>query len=297
MRAKILGIMFCALLLGLVTSTVLAAPPAPDGGATAASATPASPPPEAAAPVPTASLHPTAAAALRDLLAKEPRVLAVGEYHQTKANARIASALKRFTRDLLPALRDAGATDLVVETWITTGSCGEVEQKAVARVEKTTERPARTENEVLTLLRQAKQSGMQPRILQVACKDYQEIMVGSEVDFERLLRLTRDQLEAQIRVALARPGSRMVVSYGGALHNDLRPSPELAPYAYGPAVSGAVGGRYLEVDLYVPELIEKNPAIRAEPWYEVYRRAYRRGQVTLVRRSDVSFALVFPRSR
>jgi hypothetical protein len=256
-----------------------------------------SPPAMAVPPAPTATLYPTAAAALRAVLKSEPRVVAVGELHQTKATSRIPSALKRFTRQMLAPLRAAGATDLVVETWITTGSCGEVEKKAVAQVEKTTRRPASTEGEVVRLLRQAKEAGMEPRILQVACKDYQAMVGGAEVDFDRLLRFTRDQLELQIRAALARPGSRLVVSYGGALHNDLEPSPELAPYAFGPAVSSAVGGRYLELDLYVPELVEKNPSVRAQPWFDVYRRVYRRGQVTLVRRSASSFALVFPRSR
>jgi hypothetical protein len=250
-----------------------------------------------AAPGATATSYSNVAEALRAVLTSEPRVVAVGELHQTKATARVPSALARFTREMLAPLREAGATDLVVETWITTGTCGEAEEKAVAQVDKTTERPARTENEVLTLLKQAKQAGFLPRILQVACQDYQAMMGGSELDFDRLLRLTRDQLEAQIRVALARPGGRMVVSYGGALHNDLRPTSELVPYVFGPAVSRAVGGRYVELDLYVPEYVDKNAALRKEAWWDAYRRAYRRGQVTLVRRGGSSFALVFPRLR
>jgi hypothetical protein len=267
-----------------------------DGGsAVEPVATPAAPAAVAAAP--SARSQPTPAAALRKVLATEPRVLAVGEFHQTRATARVPSALKRFTNDMLPALREAGATDLVVETWLATGSCGEVEKQTVARVEKTTRRPAHTENEVVTLLRRAKAAGMVSRILQVGCEDYRAMTSGSQVDFDRLLRLTRDQLEAQIRAALARPGSRLVVSYGGALHNDLAPSPELLPYAFGPAVSSAVGGRYVELDLYVPEFVEKDPSIRAQGWFQAYQRAYRRGRVTLVRRGESSFALVFPRRR
>jgi len=250
-----------------------------------------------AAPVPAATSYASLAEALRAVLAGQPRVLAVGELHQTKATARVPSALARFTREMLAPLREAGATDLVVETWITTGACGEVEEKAVAQVEKTTERPARTENEVLTLLKQAKQAGILPRILQVACQDYRAMMGGSQIDFDRVLRLTRDQLEAQIRAALARPGSRMVVSYGGALHNDLQPTQELGPYSFGPAVSSLVGGRYVELDLYVPEYVDQNAALRKEPWWGAYRGAYRRGQVTLVRRGDSSYALIFPRAR
>ena len=245
----------------------------------------------------TATSYPNAAAALRALLGAKPRVIAFGEFHQTKATVRIPSALKRFTRNLLGPLREAGATDLVAETWITTGACGEVEKKAVAQVDKATRRPARTENEVVTLLRRAKAAGIMPRILEVGCKDYQTLMGGAEVDFDRLLRLTREQLEKQILAALARPGSRMVLSYGGALHNDLEPSPELAPYSFGPAVSAVVGGRYLEIDLYVPEFIAKNALVTAQPWYPVYRRAYRRGRVTLVRRGESSYVIVFPRMR
>jgi hypothetical protein len=234
---------------------------------------------------------------VRALLASNPRVVAFGEYHQTEKTARIPSALRHFTSEILPALRTAGASDLVVETWITTGSCGEVERKAVARVDKATQRPASTENEVVTLLRRAKQSGIEPRILQVACKDYQAIFGSGRVDYDRLLRLTRDQLETQIRAALQRPGSRLVVSYGGAIHNDLRPPPDLSPYAFGDAIARAVDGKYLEIDLYVPEYIEKDPLIRREPWYQRYRRAYRPKLVVVVQRGPGSYALIFPRRR
>ena len=246
---------------------------------------------------PPAATYPSAAAAVQALLAAKPRVVAFGEYHQQKKTAGIPSALRHFTREILPALRAAGATDLVAETWITTGSCGEVERKAVARVDKTTQRPASTENEVVTLLRQAKALGIEPRILQVACKDYQAIFGSGRLDFDRLLRLTRDQLETQIRAALQRSGSRLVASYGGALHNDLHPPADFAPYAFGEAVARAVDGKYLEIDLYVPEYIEKDASIQREPWYEQYRRAYRPKLIIVIQRGPESYALVFPRRR
>jgi hypothetical protein len=244
-----------------------------------------------------ASTYPSAAAAVQALLADNPRVVAFGEYHQQKKTARIPSALLHFTREIMPALRTAGATDLVVETWITTGSCGEVERKAVAHLDKATQRPASTENEVVALLRRAKQAGIEPRILQVACKDYQAVFASGRVDYDRLLRLTRDQLEIQIQAARQRPGSVMVVSYGGAIHNDLHPSAELVPYAFGDAIARAVDGRYLEIDLYVPEYIEKDTSIRREPWYQRYRCAYRPKLVVVVPRGPGSYALIFPRRR
>jgi hypothetical protein len=117
---------------------------------------------------------------------------------------------------------------------------------------------------------------------------------GNEVDFDRLLRLTRDQLEAKIRDAVDRAGSGLVLSYGGALHNDVSPEPDLAPYAFGPALEKLVPGRYLELDLYVPEYLQKSASLKATPWYRAYRKARRRGRFTLVRRGESSFALVFP---
>jgi hypothetical protein len=273
-----------------------AAAPIPDGGE-APSTAGAETRPADIPPAPIATVYPTAVAALRAVLASKPRVLAVGELHQTTTAARVPSALGHFTRELLPALREAGATHLIVETWVTTGDCGETEKQAVAQVQKTTKRPERTESEVVTLLRRAKQAGIQPGILEVACKDYQAMTTGKGVDFDRLLRLTRDQLAIQLRAALARPDSRLVLSYGGALHNDLHPTADTAPYAFGPAIAAAVDGRYAELDLYVPELLDKNATLRAQPWYRVYRRANRPGKVTLVRLGERSFSLVFPRSQ
>jgi hypothetical protein len=242
------------------------------------------------------SVFPTAAEAVQSLLGDGPRVISFGEYHQTKATAKIRSALKRFSFEILPSLQEAGATDLVVETWITTGECGEVEKKAVTHVEHTTERPKTTENEVVTLLRRAKASDIQPRILEVACKDYQAIFQAEQMDYEKLLRLTRDQLETQIRKALSRKEARLVLSYGGALHNDLYPSDELAAYAFGQAISQAVEGKYLEIDLVVPEYVEKDKLVNGQPWYEQYRKAHQPGQVTLIQKGKGAYVLFFART-
>jgi hypothetical protein len=241
--------------------------------------------------------YPSAAVAIQALLAGKPRAVGFGEYHQQKKTAKIPSALKRFTKEIVPVLATAGATDLVAETWLATGSCGEVERKAVAQVDKTTKRPATTENEVVTLLKQAKGAGLQPRILQVACKDYQAMFAGGQVDYDRLLRLTRDQLEIQINTALKRPGSRIVVSYGGAMHNDRHPSTDLEPYSFGPAIAKAVDEHYLEIDLYVPEYIEKDASIQRETWYKQYRAAYRPKRVFVIERGPGSYALIFARQR
>ena len=72
--------------------------------------------------------------------------------------------------------------------------------------------------------------------------------------------------------------------YGGALHNDLAPNPELASYSFGPAIDAFTHGDYREIDLYVPELVATLPALRAERWYPVLAPDAHAPGTTLIRR-------------
>jgi hypothetical protein len=228
-------------------------------------------------------------------------VVAFGELHQTNATVKIPSALHRFTEEIFPGI--AGRfSHLVVETWMTTGRCGEAERAVTADVQRTTERPAQTETEIETLLRVAHDHGVAPRILSIGCADYQAMRggEGGAVDYDRTLRVTAGALETAIVRALrasgAPPGAapRLVGVYGGALHNDLHPDPELAAYSFVPGILGATLGRYVEVDLVVPEYAASSAAVRAQTWWRSYLRARRPGATVLVRRDARSFVLVFP---
>jgi hypothetical protein len=71
-------------------------------------------------------------------------------------------------------------------------------------------------------------------------------------------------------------------------------------------------GRYLEIDIIVPEYAETSGLAKAEPWYAIYRRALGGDAgaevldpgavaldpraVVLIDRSPRSFVLVFPRT-
>jgi hypothetical protein len=239
-------------------------------------------------------------AALEELLARRPRVVAFGEIHQTTASLRVPSSLKHFTDELLAVVAPR-ASDLVVETWMTEGKCGKTEAAVIKHVQKATERPAQTEDEVVTLLQRSKAAGVKAHILSVSCREYEAIYQGQgggRVDYDALLRMTSDKLEAGIREVLGKPGGRdeqrAIVVYGGALHNDLTPPAGLSAYAFGESVSKTVGGKYLEVDLYVPEYAEKQKNLRAEAWYAAYRRAARPGKAVLIERSLASYVIVFP---
>jgi hypothetical protein len=248
---------------------------------------------------PVAEIAPSPAAAVSAFVGDATGVVAFGELHQTARTAKVQSTLARFTDDILPVVAPRAA-HLIVETWVSRGQCGEPEKRVTEDVARTTERPAETENEIVRLLRRAKELGVAPHVLDVDCHEYQSLQTSSGVDYDRLLKLTRAHLQRAIEQGLALPrppGRPLVLVYGGALHNDLRPGAALADYSFGPAVDALTGGAYREIDLYVPELIQALPALRAEAWFSVWQAAARPDATVLIHRGPRSAIVVFPAQR
>jgi hypothetical protein len=238
------------------------------------------------------------AAALGHLLKTRPRVVAFGEYHEIEGAPKVPSALHRFTGQLLPVLAPQ-ASDLIVETFVPEGRCGKTEEAVVRDVERTTQRPATTESELVTLLKSAKAAGMGPHILSVSCADYEAVEgEDDEVDYEKLLRLIKTHLQRKITevFGLRARDHRIIAVYGGALHNDLYPRPLLQSFTFGAEIRRLTGGRYLEVDLYVPEYIERDEALVREWWYPLSQRKARPGDTLLVRRGAGSYIILLPRT-
>ncbi len=256
--------------------------------------------PPAWAPWPLAAERfPSPGAAVSALVEGATGVVAFGELHQTAKTASIRSTLARFTDEVLPAIAPRAA-HLIVETWVSRGTCGEAEKRVTAEVARTTERPPETENEIVRLLRRAKALGVAPHVLDVDCHEYQALQAGGRVDYDRLLRLTGAHLQRAIEQALALPrpaGRPLILVYGGALHNDLRPAASLAAYSFGPAIDAWTAGNYREIDLYVPELVDALAALRLEPWYRVWKAVTPPGGTLVIRRGPRSAVVLFPRQR
>ncbi|HZS36502.1 MAG TPA: hypothetical protein VFF06_06740 [Polyangia bacterium] len=238
------------------------------------------------------------AEALASLLAARPRVIAFGEYHEIKGAAPAKSAIAHFQEEMLEPLK-AGGSDLIVETWVTEGNCGKQEKEVVAQVEETTQRPETTESEVVTLMKRAKAINIQPHILKLTCGGYQALLDDKgEVDYVKLLQTVTDLLRDKIMetlVARAAAPDKTILVYGGAIHNDVYPRRELAAFTFAPKIQKAVKGKYLEVDLYVPEYIDADKELRAEAWYAPLQKLAKPGKATLIRRGPSSYIIVFAR--
>lgn len=241
--------------------------------------------------------------AFLDAIAGRPLVLAIGEAHAPKG-ATVPSAARRFTEDLLPLLAGR-ASDLLLEAMLAPGGCVEESRQAQSEQRPVTSRQAPTDqSEYVSMGERARSLGLYPDMLRPDCADI-DAMRGLDggdalgATLETVARLAA----AQAKVLVSRDArsdadrERMVVIYGGALHNDLAPRPEAARWTYAPDLSAYVQGRFVSLDLIVPEFIRDDPTWRSLPWWPVYRVERLGDKPTLFRTGERSFVLIFARTR
>ena len=239
--------------------------------------------------------------AFQFVLAKNPQILAVGEAHAQKGTEAIASSTKRFTDAFLPLLAPK-ASDVVVELWAPDPTCMK-EVKAVASAQKpvTSAQAETNQNEYQTLGVKAKAAGMTPWLLRPTCDDFSMLADAGDDAVGEMLGLVKRLTQAKLVQLLQKNGgAKTVVAYGGALHNDLAPSPEMKAYSFGPELDALTKGRYIELDLIVPEFIKKSPTWEKLAWFSAFEadRAANRHQdkTTLYVLGERSFTLIFPAS-
>jgi hypothetical protein len=240
--------------------------------------------------------------AFRYVLQSKPAVLAVGEAHAQKGTEGIDSSAKRFTNTFLPFL-NGKASDLVVELMAPNPSCKKKTAAVRKKHEVVTEQHAATnQNEYVQMGERAKKLGIVPDLLRPSCDDLSAISKAGDgavaTTLETIARLTTHQVDKLLAPDGRKPAEagKMIVTYGGILHNDLKPSEVRAAWSFGPALSKKVEGRYVALDLFVPEYIEDTEVWRGLEWFAHYDRDKLGGKTTLFRLSDQSFALIFPRT-
>ena len=239
----------------------------------------------------------SAADAFDFVLAETPRVLAVGEAHAQSDGPKAASATRRFMDGLLPHLAPR-ASDLVIELWLANGKCGQVEQKVKQQQGAVTAPQAATnQNDFVELGHRAKALGIMPHALVPSCEQYQKIAGAGAADIEEMLAMIKGVTQHDVEQLLgARPPERLLVAYGGAMHNDLMPRAGREDFSFGPALSAATGGHYVELDLVIPEQIKDSEAWRGLPWYAHYSREKAGPGAYLYSWAPHAYALLFPKS-
>ncbi len=213
-------------------------------------------------------------AALTALLeAYAPRVVSFGEAH-APAHYSGKTTVARFKDQLFTVLAPQ-ASSLTVEILAPPREgCAEQKQAAKKKSDEITSGQKQSnQNEYIALGQAARNAQVAPDILRASCDDLRFIASpkgGVLAYMETIARLFADELIRQNeRASQDRP---LTLSYGGALHNDVHPREQRASWSFVPPVFEATQGRYLEVDLIVPELITDSPTWRTFPWYSAYQR-------------------------
>jgi hypothetical protein len=273
---------------------------APAGQAPVAGSAP--PPPPAAPPYRDCGdgckAFPTAEAAFDFVLAEQPRVLAIGEAHAQSGGPGGPSSTKRFMDQLLPRLAPR-ASDLVIELWLANGSCGKVEQKVQKQQQAVTAPQAATnQNEFVELGHRAKAAGIMPHALVPSCEQYQKISSAGPNDVAEMLAMIKTVTQHDVENLLARRGpERLIVAYGGAMHNDLVPREGRQDFSFGPELETATNDRYVELDLVIPEQIKDTEAWRSLPWYGHYSAEKAGNEAVLYSWAPHAYALFFPNAK
>lgn len=310
MLERALGAMVASLVAACGAATTPATTPAP-------SAMPAAPTPPASAstqatPAQPGSTSPpgracgalgclafaTPQAAFEHALSGTPRVIALGEAHAQRDAPKVKSTTRRFAEELLPGLAGR-ASDLVIELLTTNGSCGGAVEKDVAERQKPVTEPqsSANQNQYVTLGSVAKKLGIAPHALVPECSELEAVTKAGEGDIERLLVLIADVTVRETEKLVTSSDSKQaIVLYGGALHNDVEPRPGREAWSYGPRLTKRVDGRYVEIDLVVPEFVKPTPVWQALPWYAAFEAVPPGPETILYQPSPSSFVLIFPRS-
>lgn len=244
--------------------------------------------------------------AFASILAQKPLVIGIGESHAPKDAAEIISSTKRFTEKFLPMLVDPkramAASDIVLEIWVAEGQCGKKKEAAVAEKQKpVTQGQAKTnQNEYVALGDAAQAKGIKPHILRAPCADYDKILAAKEdaviVMLEMIARLMKEKVLAISAQRAAGGPEKMTLTYGGAIHNDIVAREGREKWTFGPELSAQTKGRYIELDLVVPEYIRDNDSWNALPWVKHYKKDAYPTKTTLFQPRPGSFVLIFPRS-
>jgi len=242
----------------------------------------------------------TFAEAFESTLVGAPRVVAVGEAHAQKGTT-VPSSAKHFTDEILPVLAGR-ASDLLVELMNPPPGCAKTTEVVRSQQRVVTREQAPTDqNEYVAMGARARELGIVPDLLRPSCVDLDAVKAAGDdavmASLAMIARLTRTQAEKLVDRDARTPGEggKFVVTYGGALHVDLNPPTARAAWSFGPALSSYVGGRYVSIELYVPELIDGSDTWKQRAFYPYYDAA-RLGSKTTVFHQGKSFVIVLPRS-
>lgn len=237
-----------------------------------------------------------------------PRVISFGEAH-TPAEFAGESTVVRFTSQLLPVVAPQSSYLLVELLAPPKEGCQKETAQAQITSDVITESQSKNnQTEYLALGLAARTQQVIPDILRASCEEIRRLR-SNEGGILAYMELIAQLFARDVSDLLGRtqPGRPLLLTYGGALHNDAVPRAGRESWSFGPALLDKTQGHYLEVDLIIPELITESETWRAFAWYDAYQAHERStsgknaaslsASTLVIPWGKHSLALIFPRSK
>lgn len=239
-----------------------------------------------------------AASAFRHVLRAAPLALGIGEAHAPAGSEHLPTTAARFAQELLPVLQ-GHASHLIVELLAPNPHCPAA-AAPLEQAQKPVIRPQSRENQsdYLSLGVRARALGIEPFVLTPSCEEFQAIGAAGDdaliATLSTIATITTRMAKGALLQNRNAGKSRIVVAYGGALHNDIGRSDDRAAFRYGDVLKDFTTGRYIALDLIVREFIKDNAAWRALPWYGAFDPKSAPDRCILLQPSPQSYVLFFP---
>lgn len=225
---------------------------------------------------------------------KAPQIVGFGEAHAQQGQSSLSTA-KRFGQDLLPELAP-NAHFLLVELIQPPTGCQEAKKQVQKESDTITEGQAEgNQNDYIALGQKARSLHLPVDILRPDCAEFEAIARAPEPTIRMMTSIAELSAKRLISEAKNTTAERpLVITYGGALHNDAEPRAGFEDMTFGPALLSATNGRYLEIDLILSEGLETSPWSRLNWFAAVLEAAQSRGpgEAVLIERGPSSYALL-----
>ena len=237
-------------------------------------------------------VFPSAAAALAQAVREtQPRVIGFGEAHQRK-NDVAPSTANRFLKELFIPLSQHSSALLLEILSPPDAGCQQEEQQVRQGTAPVIEKQSGTNQaDYIALGRKARSLGVQTELLDIKCSDLTTLSTAGQETVALTMRLIAERSKEKLRSWLKQELPKVILSYGGALHNDLHPSKARADWSYGPSLSNGSTDSYLEIDLVRADALSDD-----SPWLRLEAAALLKQSVELFKGKGARGALLLKRS-
>jgi hypothetical protein len=181
------------------------------------------------------------------------------------------------------------------------GKCGTEQQVAEVQKPVTQGQAQSNKSEFVLLAEAAERQGVRSHVLRPSCDDYRAVLAAGPDGVAQMLTMIASLTDDLVRRILERNAKggvrdKLVLAYGGAMHNDVAPRAGREPWSFGPRLGAHTEGRYVELDVFVPEFIADTESWRSFAWYPHYDRDKLGHKVVLFHPSERSYVMIFAAS-